>query len=266
MGIESKSPDKAQARRHDKSWDRYWKVVRRLLPGSRSPTDRFIDRLLEGDSVRNWLDAGSGRQSFPPWRQRQYAEFLQTGSEHFGCDLDFAALEESEIRGRVCAATLERIPFATGSFDLVTSNMVFEHLTDPETVVAELVRVTAPGGRILIHTVNAWHYAAWFAHLTPQRFHEWIVGRVEGRAAKDVYPTQYRANSLGRLRRLFETHGAQVSWGGEIRGIPLHLPYPGLFWVGIAIGVLEDWASRIPVFGRLLRPNLLVEFRSRPVD
>lgn len=61
----------------------------------------------------------------------------------------------------------------------------------------ELIRVTAPGGRIVIRTVNAPYYSAWIAHLTPQWFHEWIVARVEGRAAKDVYPTQYRATRCG---------------------------------------------------------------------
>lgn len=243
------------------SWQRYWRVVNRVLPGARAPEDQFIDRLMERVPSRRWLDAGSGRQSFPRWRSEDYQRLREAGTSHFGCDLDRAALEESEIPGRVCAATLEQVPYAEGSFELVTSNMVFEHLTEPEAVVDELIRVTEPGGRIIIHTVNALHYSAWIAHVTPQWFHEWIVERVEGRAAKDVYPTQYKANTVGRLRRLFESRGATMAWGGEVTGIPLHFPFPGLFWVGIALGWVESWVSRVPMVGRLLKPNLLIEFQ-----
>jgi SAM-dependent methyltransferase len=246
------------------SWNRYWRVVDRILPTARAPMDRFIDRLVASGSTKRWLDAGSGRQSFPAWRSSDYRAFLDTGVRHYGCDLDLAALRESEIAGRVCLATLDRIPYATASFDLVTSNMVFEHLTDPGTAVDEMIRVTKPGGRILIHTVNALSYLAWIAHLTPHRFHEWIVSRVEGRDAKDIYPTVYRANTLGRLRDLFESRGARLTWGGEICALPIHVPYRGLFWVAIAVGVLENWISRVPWVGRMFRPNLLVEFVRSP--
>jgi hypothetical protein len=130
----------------------------------------------------------------------------------------------------------------------------------PGSTVRELTRVTKLGGRILVHTVNGRHYAAWLARLTPFRFHQWIVARVERRAAKDVYPTQYRANTVSRLRGLFEAHGCHLVGGGLVDGIPLYLPYPGLFHLAIYGGLLERRLARLPGLRQVLRPNLLMEF------
>ncbi len=237
-------------------WERYWRVVHRVDPKARSPQDLFLDRVLERIPGRRWLDAGCGRESFPHWRREELA---RVETRFLGCDLDLEALHESVAPGRVCQATLEALPFADASFDVVTSNMVFEHLDRPEAVVTELLRVTAPGGRILVHTVNALHYQAWAARLTPHRVHERVVSRLEGRAAKDVYPVRYRANTDRSLRRLFESCGGRVVSGGPVPDVPLHLPYPGLFWIGIGLGLLERVLARLPGLGALLRANLILE-------
>ena len=42
------------------------------------------------------------------------------------------------------------LPFADNSFDAVRAERVFQHLTAPETVLAEMVRVTRSGGVILL--------------------------------------------------------------------------------------------------------------------
>ena len=44
----------------------------------------------------------------------------------------------------------EALPFAYGDFDLVGCLRVLHHVARPELVVAEIARVTRPGGRILI--------------------------------------------------------------------------------------------------------------------
>jgi ubiquinone/menaquinone biosynthesis C-methylase UbiE len=43
-----------------------------------------------------------------------------------------------------------KLPFDTGSFDLVGSLRTLHHIARPELVVAELVRVTRAGGRVLV--------------------------------------------------------------------------------------------------------------------
>jgi SAM-dependent methyltransferase len=241
------------------SLDRYWTIVNAAEGPVRGPIDVFVDRLVEG-ARGNWLDAGCGRRSFPVWRRAELDRLLEHGTMLFGCDADVAALSERQDPGPVCGATLDELPFRDASFDFVSANMVFEHLEQPEAVVAELARVTRPGGRIMIHTVNGRHYVAWIARLTPFQFHQWIVERVERRAGKDVYPTRYRANTVSRLRALFERNSCRLIEGGLIDGVPLYLPYRGLFRLAIYAGLLERRLARLPGLRGLLRPNLLVEF------
>jgi SAM-dependent methyltransferase len=241
------------------SWGRYWRLVQGSDPTIRSPIDVFVDRLVSRARGR-WLDAGCGRRSLPQWRSGDLRRLVEGGTTIFGCDADLLALTERHDPGPVCGATLEELPFREGSFDLVSANMVFEHLVKPAATVRELARVTRPGGRIIVHTVNGFHYASWMARVTPFRFHQWIVERVESRAGKDVYPTQYRANTVGRLRGLFENSGCRFVGGGLIDGIPLYLPYRGLFSLAIWVGLLERRLARLPGLRNFLRPNLLMEF------
>jgi 2-polyprenyl-3-methyl-5-hydroxy-6-metoxy-1,4-benzoquinol methylase len=66
----------------------------------------------------------------------------------------------------------QRLPFEDGSFDLVWCSEVIEHLQDPAFSLAELRRVTKPGGLLVLTTPNsyAWlfRFIALFG-LTPQR-------------------------------------------------------------------------------------------------
>lgn len=47
------------------------------------------------------------------------------------------------------------LPFPDDSFDLVTSFQVLEHVPDPLVFVRELIRVTRPGGKVILATPNA---------------------------------------------------------------------------------------------------------------
>lgn len=47
-----------------------------------------------------------------------------------------------------------RLPFADGSFDLVLTSEVLEHILEPENMLLEICRVLKPGGRCIITTPN----------------------------------------------------------------------------------------------------------------
>lgn len=64
--------------------------------------------------------------------------------------------------------TAEEIPVEDGSFDVVVCSQVLEHVDDPSRVVAELHRVTAPGGRVLASTHGVQVY-----HPSPQDLWRW---------------------------------------------------------------------------------------------
>ncbi len=46
------------------------------------------------------------------------------------------------------------LPFAAGSFDLVLTSEVIEHILEPEKMIAEIRRVLLPGGAVLVTTPN----------------------------------------------------------------------------------------------------------------
>jgi SAM-dependent methyltransferase len=76
-----------------------------------------------------------------------------------GIDHDGAMVEEAERRAASAglAGRVEHrqgdayaLPFADGAFDAVRSERLFLHLDCPERATAEMVRVTKPGGRVVL--------------------------------------------------------------------------------------------------------------------
>ncbi len=81
-----------------------------------------------------------------------------------GVDLSAVAVARARARGHrdVHCAAIERLPFADGGFDLVTCLDVIEHTAEDRVALAELLRVTRPGG-LLVVTVPAYQ-SLWSAH------------------------------------------------------------------------------------------------------
>lgn len=90
------------------------------------------------------LDVGSG--SGAPARMLQALGFDVT------CvDSDAAALSQlpRKLTARVNASA-EQLPFEADSFDVVYSRLVMQHVRDPEQAALEMLRVSRPGGLILV--------------------------------------------------------------------------------------------------------------------
>lgn len=76
----------------------------------------------------------------------------------FGLDLSASILRDARLR-LASRATLLRgdaatLPFRDGAFDRVLSSEVLEHLPDPAAAVAEIARVTRPGGLVVLSVPN----------------------------------------------------------------------------------------------------------------
>jgi SAM-dependent methyltransferase len=84
---------------------------------------------------------------------RVYAE----GNEVVGVDVDREALAEASKLGIETrwADVDEPLPFPDGSFDVVVAGELFEHVRDPERLVAEVKRVLRPGGIFVASVPNA---------------------------------------------------------------------------------------------------------------
>jgi SAM-dependent methyltransferase len=81
-----------------------------------------------------------------------------TGEVH-GADHDAAMVAQANERARAAGvgafvshrqADATALPWADGTFDASRSERMFQHLTAPDAAFAELVRVTRPGGRVVV--------------------------------------------------------------------------------------------------------------------
>jgi SAM-dependent methyltransferase len=112
--------------------------------GMRAITTSVMGANASGGTPRI-LDAGCGTgnnlRHFSAW------------GRPVGVDLSEDAVRFCRTRGvTVTRGSLLRLPFADGSFDLVTSFDVLYHrwITDDRVALAELVRVLRPGGRVFV--------------------------------------------------------------------------------------------------------------------
>ncbi|MDQ3009088.1 MAG: methyltransferase domain-containing protein [Acidobacteriota bacterium] len=144
-----------------------------------------------------WLDVGCGRHLIPQWMGGHVeweAKLVARVGLLAGIDPDLAALRDNDSCPLKSKADATALPFADGSFDLVTSNMVFEHVEKPLASLNEIRRVLRPGGRLLVLTPNWLDIVTIAARMVPNRFHPAIISRIETRGAADVYPTYFRFN------------------------------------------------------------------------
>jgi SAM-dependent methyltransferase len=136
-------------------------------------------------------------------------ELAGRASLFVGMDVDGAIREHPLVRHKVMAFG-EGLPFRAESFDLVTANVVVEHVAEPKRFLAEVRRVLRPGGRFLFHTPNLTYYLTLNASLVPDAFKQRIVWVLERRREEDVFPTHYRMNTGSKIRQLAAACGFEV--------------------------------------------------------
>jgi ubiquinone/menaquinone biosynthesis C-methylase UbiE len=105
-------------------------------------------------------------------------------------------------RVRVVDGTAERMPLEDGSATVAWAVASFHHWTDPDAGLAELHRVLAPGGRLLIAERLA-RPGGWFKHHALSRAGGEGLAAQAGRAGfSDVHVTE---GAAGRRRLLLVT-------------------------------------------------------------
>lgn len=206
----------------------------------------WMDRTFFPDHGKNWDDA-----LLREWvlgRITHESEVLDLGA---GAGI-VSQMNFRGIAARVCGVDLDprveanpfldegrvgdgqSIPYPDASFDVVFSDNVLEHLERPVEVFLEVSRVLRPGGVFVFKTPNKWHYMPLISRCTPHVFHQWI-NRKRGRAEEDTFPTIYRANSPGDIRRLASESGFAVEQIDLVEGRPEYLRiHPITYLAGLA--------------------------------
>lgn len=166
------------------------------------------------------------------------AAFLRETHHVFGVEIERErALEARERATGVVEAIGERLPFPDVAFDVVFSHEVLEHVADDRACVAEMVRVTRPGGRIVIFVPNRLYLFETHGIFWRRRYHfgnvplvNWLPTPLRNYLAPHV-----RAYTAGSLCRLFD-------------GLPVRVVHHTQVFPGY-----DNVVARAPVLGRALR-------------
>jgi SAM-dependent methyltransferase len=181
------------------------RLARRILPHVRRNQEIWGETIMQnlGPQVR-WLDAGCGWRMLDDGLEPLEDRLACTPDFVVGIDLDFPHLQKHRGIARRVLGSFDALPFEDARFDLITCNMVVEHLPEPSLSFRELKRVLSPGGRIMVHTPNTQNYLIAANRLAKATLPKSVTRKLinDGRADDDIFPTFYRANSLQALHTL----------------------------------------------------------------
>ena len=188
-----------------------------------------VQALLEPSSIV--LDVGCGRGAYAehPIRIKRELRTLKGKCRRaIGIDVDRQAVGNPLV-DEVRLIEGARWPVEDASIDVCVCDSVLEHVQDPAAFFAECRRTLKPGGYLCLRTSNRLNYLSLLARLIPNRLHARVLDRVlpPWKNQEDVFPTVYRCNTRGRLRRMLDRHGLDhCVYGYEAE--PYHLGFSRL--------------------------------------
>ncbi|MFF3568001.1 class I SAM-dependent methyltransferase [Nocardia jiangxiensis] len=208
-----------------------------------------FDRLGVGPGTRVIdVGAGLGRHSFEAYRRgADVVAFDQSADDLAQVKVMFGAMAEAgeapeHARAEAVQGDALALPYEDGEFDVVIASEILEHIPSDERAIAELVRVLAPGGALVV-TVPRW---------LPERIC-WLFSD-EYHANEGGHVRIYRADELRR-----EIAGLGMRFIHSAHAHALHSPY---WWLKCLAGVSNEkhWAvtsyHRMLVWDMMKRPWL----------
>jgi 2-polyprenyl-3-methyl-5-hydroxy-6-metoxy-1,4-benzoquinol methylase len=255
-------------------WPAHWKdwfgrtgtirLQRRILPHLR------WNQKIWGETIRRyltpsirWLDAGCGWRLLGKDLEALETDMVSLPRMTVGVDLDLPHLRKHLNISRRALASLDSLPFADSSFDLITCNMVAEHLPAPLITLRELTRVLSPGGVLMVHTPNTRNYLVLANVFAKKLLPRPLLLRLlhDGRAPDDIFPTYYRANTTRTLRHLGRTLGLEPEF---VRCLTHPQPFTRAFAPLALFELLLMRVTMTAPFDRFAT-TILIVFRKRAV-
>jgi SAM-dependent methyltransferase len=202
------------------------------------------------DAVRDVLDVGCG---VGHWGML-LASVLPEDTRVTGVDREPAWVDEARARALALGladrfsyqqGVAERLPFPDDAFDVTTCQTVLIHLADPAGAIAEMARVTRPGGLVAVAEPNNLTEALLLDSISNQAGVDDIVEliRFQLTCERGKVALGEGDNSLGdRVPGLFAAHGlADVEVFANDRATAVFPPYAA----GAQRAVVDDARERV---------------------
>ena len=195
---------------------------------------KYFSALLGRFNPQRFLEIGCGEG---------YLLSAVQSPDKWAVDLSREAIRAAQKKtaAQFCIALVERLPFPSNHFDVVTSVGVMEHFLDIDTALSEVARVVKPGGYYvtlthvkppLIERLTT-KISEYVLPPRPVAFVRWLATRGKRRPGeKRAAPKQPIQNQLTRAsgRRSLEANGFEVMDVIYLRRYP-SLPLKGPFVV-----------------------------------
>jgi len=234
----------------------YSQLRARMLPELENSQVTYLRALSHAvRAAQRWLDLGCGHSLVPDWMDDPPTTLERRA---FGIDADLAALQRHAGLKHKVLGDAHYLPFQGEAFDLITANMVVEHIREPELLFKELRRVLRPRGRLILHTPNIDGYTTRLANLIPEFLKARLAAYIQQRRVEDVYPTFYRANSENTLRRAAQAAGLELVRCEYVLTSPQLYRFPFLVYIEML------WLKRLSRPEAASRRPVLIVTLARP--
>jgi len=197
---------------------RLWRRTVARIAGAR-PGERVLD-----------LAAGTGTSSLT---------FTAAGADCVACDFSLGMLRAGKSRlresgpGRLgfVAGDALRLPFRDGAFDTVTISFGLRNVADPVAGLAEMRRVTRPGGRLVVCEFSAITIAP--VDMLYRRYLLHVLPAIARRAARNPEAYEYLAESI-------------VDWPAqrELAGLIKTAGWSAVRWRNLSLGAVAVHVAR----------------------
>ena len=225
-----------------------------------------VQALLTPDATVLDVGCGRGRHAEDSCRFRQeLSDFRGQGRRVVGIDVSDAGSANPLINEFRKIDDVDHWPVESGSIDLAIANSVVEHVERPQQFFAEAWRVLRPGGFLCFRTYNKWGYVGICARIVPNSMHAKVTGYVQrDRKEHDVFPTLYRCNTPGKVRRALRSQGFRY-FVYTIEAEPSYLRFsPLLYRIGATVHTLIPPAFRWVILAYGQKPTEASGARSTP--
>ena len=177
-------------------WDAYhekWKD-RRKVPAN----PRIIKAILHTLDIKDKkiLEVGSGSGRDTIYLAKQGADCYLVDYVEIPLKIATNIAERVNVRISTIKCDARSLPFEDGHFDLVYSQGLIEHFTEPEVLIKEQMRVLKKDGYLLVDAPQKYHVYTLIKHLL-MFLNKWIPG----------WETEY---TIGQLERLVRNCGLQI--------------------------------------------------------